>query len=131
MGKHSLLGSDLVDKTLEKVHIIRNHLQMGYSSQKFYANHRIRDLEFVEGDKVFLKFSPMKGVVRFRKKGKLRSNYVGPYESLQRIGKVANELNLDSKLVYFIMLSICLCSKGDPEHILPNEGLAVKDNLSY
>ena len=38
---------------------------------------------------MYLKISPMKGVVRFDKKGKLSSRYVGPYEILQRVGKVA------------------------------------------
>ncbi|TMX04172.1 hypothetical protein EJD97_011225 [Solanum chilense] len=35
---------------------------MAYSRQKSYANHRRRDLEFEEGDKVYLKISPIKGV---------------------------------------------------------------------
>ena len=37
MGKHSLLGPNLIYKTLEKVHIIRNQLQMAYSWQKSYV----------------------------------------------------------------------------------------------
>ena len=44
---------------------------MAYSRQKSYADHRRRNFEFEEGDKVYLKISPMKGVVRFGKKGKL------------------------------------------------------------
>ncbi|WP_353806151.1 hypothetical protein, partial [Acinetobacter baumannii] len=65
-----LLGPNWVYNTLEKVDIIRNRLQMAYSLQKSYADHRRRDLEFKEGNKVYLKISPMKGVVRFGKKGK-------------------------------------------------------------
>ena len=38
-----------------------------------------RDLEFEEGAKVYLKISPMKGVVRFGKKGKLIPRYISPY----------------------------------------------------
>ena len=68
----------MIYKTLEKVHIIRICLKKAYSLQKSYANHRIRDLEFAEGDKVYLKIWPMKGVVRFGKKGKLSPRYVGP-----------------------------------------------------
>ena len=63
-------------------------MQTTYSRQKPYADNRRRDLEFEEGDKVYLKISPMKGVVRFGKKGKLSPCYVGPYEILQRVGKV-------------------------------------------
>ena len=55
MGQPSLLGSDLVYKTLEKVHIIRNQLQMAYRWKKSYRDHRRRDLEFEEGYKVYLK----------------------------------------------------------------------------
>ena len=91
-------------------------------------------MEFEEGDKVYLKISPMKGVVRFGKKRKLSPRNVGPYEILQRVDKVAYELKLPSELasVYPVfhvsMLKKCI---GDPESILPVEGLGVKHNLSY
>ena len=49
-------------------------------------------MEFEESDKVYLKNSPIKGVVRFCKKGKLSPCCVGPYEILQIVGKVAYEL---------------------------------------
>ena len=45
---------------------------------------------------MYLKISPMKGVVRFGKKGKLSPRYLGPYEILQKVGKVAYELRLPS-----------------------------------
>ena len=46
------------------------------------------------GHKVFLKVSPTKGVMRFGKRGKLSAKYVGSYEILQRIGKVAYKFAL-------------------------------------
>ena len=76
----------------------------------------------------------MKRVLRFFMKGKLSPHYVGPHEILQRVCKVAYELKLPSELpsVYPVfhvsMLKKCI---GDPESILPIEGLGVKDNLSY
>ena len=91
-------------------------------------------MEFEEGDKVYLKISPVKGVVRFGKKGKLSPHYVGPYGILQRVGKVAYELKFPSELTvvhpvfHVSMLKKCI---GNPECILPIEGLGVKDNLSY
>ena len=69
---------------------------MGYSLQKSYADHRRRDWEFEEGDKVYLKISPMKVLVIFFKKGKLSPFYVGPYEILERVGKVAYEFKFPS-----------------------------------
>ena len=94
VGESSLLGPDLIYKTLEKVHIIRNRMQTDYSHQKSYADQSRMNLEFEEGDKAYLKISPMKGVVRLGKKGKLSPRYVGPYEILQRVGKVAYEMKL-------------------------------------
>ena len=91
-------------------------------------------MEFEEGDTVYLKISLMKGVVSFGKKGKLSPRYVGPYKILQMVGKVAYHLKLpnDLSLVHLVfhvsMLKKCV---GDPESILPIEGLGVKDNLSY
>ena len=58
-------------------------LKTASSRQKSYADNRIRDLEFEEGDKVYLKISPMKEVMRFGKKGNLIPRYVGPYKILQ------------------------------------------------
>ena len=89
MGGPSFLNPNFIYKTLEKVHIIRNRLGMVHSWQKYYVDHRRRDLEFEECNKVYLKISPIKGVVIFCKKGKLSPRYVGPYENFQRVGKVA------------------------------------------
>ena len=46
VGDSSLLGPNLIYKTLEKVHIIRNILKTAYRWQKFYAKHRRKELEF-------------------------------------------------------------------------------------
>ncbi|XP_069148193.1 uncharacterized protein [Solanum lycopersicum] len=134
MGEPSLHCPDLVYKTLEKVHIIRIPLQTAYSRQKSNADHRRRDSEFEEGDKAYLKISPMKGVVRLGKKGKLSPRYVGPYEILQRVCKVTYELQLPSELAsvhllfHVSMLKKCI---GDHESFHPIKGLGVKYNLSY
>ena len=62
------------------------------SHQKCYADVKRRELEFRLDDWVFLKISPMKGVMIFGKKGKLCPRYVGPYKILKRVIKVAYEL---------------------------------------
>ena len=56
-------------------------MQKNYSRQKSYADHRRRNSEFEEGDKVYLKISPMKGVVRFGMKEKLNPRYLFPMKS--------------------------------------------------
>ena len=127
------MGPDFIYKTLQKVHMIRNHLETAYSRQKSYVDHRRRDLEF-EGDKVYLKISPMKGVVRFCKKGNFIPRYVGPYEILEIVGKVAYELKFHYELAlvhpvfHVSMLMKCI---GDFKSILPIEGLDIQENLSY
>ena len=60
----------------------RNRLAIHYSRQKSYADNRKWPLEYDIDDQVYLKISPMKGVMRFGRKGKLSPIYVGPYEIL-------------------------------------------------
>jgi hypothetical protein len=55
-------------------------------------------LEFEVGDQVFLKVSPMKGVIRFGKKGKLSPRYVGPFEVKEVVGQVAYRVALPPEL---------------------------------
>ena len=59
---------------------------------------RQKDLEFDVGDKVFMKVAPMKGVLRFEKKGKLIPRFVGPFEILEQIDPVAYHLALPPSL---------------------------------
>ena len=61
---------------------MRDRLATFYCRQKSYADNRKRPLGFDVGDQVYLKISPMKGVMRFGRKGKLSPRYVGPYEIL-------------------------------------------------
>ena len=71
--------------------LIRYTLKTAQSRQKCYADVSRRELEFQVDDWVFLKVSPMKGVMRFGKKEKLSPTYVGSYKILKRICKVAYE----------------------------------------
>ncbi|XP_069151917.1 uncharacterized protein [Solanum lycopersicum] len=52
----------------------------------------------MEGDHVWLRVSPMKGVMRFGKKGKLSPRFIGPFEILSRVGEVAYKLALPPSL---------------------------------
>ena len=60
-------------------------------------------------DKVFLKISPWKGVLRFEKRGKLSPRYIGPYEVIERIGPVADRLALPLELSQIHDFFMCLC----------------------
>nr|GFD27782.1 reverse transcriptase domain-containing protein [Tanacetum cinerariifolium] len=64
-----LIRPELVQKTTDKVVVIRNRLKAARYRQKSYADNRRKPLEFQVGDHLMLKVSPWKGVVRFGKKG--------------------------------------------------------------
>ncbi|KAL5561714.1 hypothetical protein UlMin_031461 [Ulmus minor] len=76
----------------------------------------------------------MKGVMRFGKKGKLSPWYIGPFEILERIGKVAYRLALPPELssVHNIFhVSMLRKYISDPSHVLEYEPIEVHEDLSY
>ncbi|XP_070047220.1 uncharacterized protein [Nicotiana tomentosiformis] len=94
MDKVRLLGIDLVHDALEKVKLIQGRLRTTQSKQKSYADRKVRDMAYMEGGKVLLWVSPMKGVMQFGKKRKLRPRFIGPFEILERVGEVALDFNM-------------------------------------
>ena len=103
--------------------------------QKSWSDLKRRPLEFCVGDKVFLKVSPTKGVIRFGKRGKLNPRFIGPYEVLERIGEVAYRLKLPQNLkgVHNVFhVSQLRQYVSDPGHVLEEEEeIGVEENLSY
>jgi hypothetical protein len=83
---------------------------------------------------LYLKVSPIRGLRRFKVKGKLSPRYIGPFRILERKGKVAYQLDLPARLsdvhnVFHIShLKKCL---RIPEEQLPLEELNVQDDLTY
>jgi hypothetical protein len=53
-------------------------LRVAQTRQKSYADNR-RPLEFEDGDHVYLKVSPLRGMRRFNVKGKLFPHFIGPF----------------------------------------------------
>lgn len=94
VGERQLFGPKLVEETTAKVSVIRKNLQTAQSRQKGYADNRRINLAFEMGDHVFLKVSPMKGLLRFEKKEKLSSCFVEPFEIFERVGTVAYSITL-------------------------------------
>ncbi|GJR67547.1 putative reverse transcriptase domain-containing protein [Tanacetum coccineum] len=75
IGESSLIGPELVQETTDKVVLIKEKLKAARDHQKSYADNRRKPLEFEVGDRVMLKVSPWKGVIRFGKKGKLEPRF--------------------------------------------------------
>ncbi|GKA39721.1 putative reverse transcriptase domain-containing protein [Tanacetum coccineum] len=68
IGESSLIRPELVQETTDKVVLIKEKLKAARDRQKSYADNRRKPLEFEVGDRVLLKVSPWKGVIRFGKK---------------------------------------------------------------
>ncbi|KAI3777919.1 hypothetical protein L1987_47722 [Smallanthus sonchifolius] len=98
IGQKDFASLDVVKATSEKFDQIKARMKAAKDRQKSYADKRRRDLEFQVGDKVLLKVSPWKGIIRFRKRGKLSPRFVGPFKIVARVGKVAYRLELPEKL---------------------------------
>ncbi|KAJ0935015.1 putative nucleotidyltransferase, Ribonuclease H [Helianthus annuus] len=98
VGEKHLTRPELIQETTDKVVQIKNRLRAAADRQKSYADNRRKPLEFQVGDRVMLKVSPWKGVVRFRKGEKLSPCYIGPFEIASRVGPVAYRLKLPQEL---------------------------------
>ena len=81
--------------------VIRDNLRTAQSRQKSYANTRRRELSFEVGDYVYLKVSPIRGLYRFKVKGKLSPRFSGPFQIVENKGEVAYQLELPARLLDF------------------------------
>lgn len=128
VGERRLIGLELVEKTTTKVTIIEKNLQTTQCKQKNYADNRRRDLRFETGDHVFLKMSPMKGLLRFEKKEKLGPRFIGPFEVLTRVGVAAYRLALPpeySSIHNVFHVSMLRRYHPDLSHIIQHETLSL------
>ena len=109
-------------------------MRTAQSRQKSYADVRRRNLEFEEGDPMFLKVAPMKGILRFGRKGKLSPRFIGPFKILERVGPVAYKLALPPSLssVHDVFhVSMLRKYIADPTHVIDYKPLEIEENLSY
>ena len=86
------------------------------------------------GDKVILKVSPWRKILRFGQKGNLSPWFIGPYEILERIGPVAYRLALPPELVKLhdvFHVSMLRRYRSDESHILPVQEIQVQEDFSY
>ena len=133
-GERRLLGPEIVQLTADQVKIIKERLKAAQDRQKSYADLKHREVNFSVGDKVFLKVSPWKGILRFGKKGKLNPRYIGPYEVVERVGSVAYRLALPpelSKIHNVFHVSNLRKYVSDPSHVIQTEVVELNEGLTY
>ncbi|GJY81365.1 putative reverse transcriptase domain-containing protein [Tanacetum coccineum] len=134
VGDAQLTGPEIVRETTEKIIQIKHRLQASRDRQKCYADKRRKPLEFQVGDKVMLKVSPWKGVIRFGKRGKLNPRYIGPFKILAKVGTVAYRLELPEKLSRvhstFHVSNLKKCLSDEPLAI-PLDEIHIDEKLNF
>nr|GEU50209.1 putative reverse transcriptase domain-containing protein [Tanacetum cinerariifolium] len=134
VGEGQLIGPELVQETSEKILQIKDKLKVVRDCHKSYADKRRKPLEFSAGDYILLKVSPWKGVVCFRKKGKLTPRFVGPFEIIEKVGHVAYRLDSPEELngvhdtLHVSNLKKCL---SDPTLQVPLDEIQVDAKLNF
>ncbi|GKD46337.1 putative reverse transcriptase domain-containing protein [Tanacetum coccineum] len=134
VGEVQLTGPEIVQETTEKIIQIKQRIQAARDRQKSYADLKRKPMEFQVGDRVMLKVSPWKGVVRFGKRGKLNPRYVGPFKVLEKVGAVAYKLELPQELSRvhntFHVSNLKKCYADEPLAV-PLDGLHIDDKLHF
>ncbi|GKA12011.1 putative reverse transcriptase domain-containing protein [Tanacetum coccineum] len=134
VGDAQLTGPELIHETTEKIVQIKQRIQAARDRQKSYADVRRKPLEFQVGDRVMLKVSPWKGVVRFGKRGKLNPRYIGPFKVLAKVGTVAYRLELPQQLSRvhstFHVSNLKKCLSDEPLAV-PLDEIHIDDKLRF
>ncbi|KAL8116429.1 hypothetical protein AgCh_022794 [Apium graveolens] len=134
VGERKILGPELIRQTKEKIELIRKRIEAAQNRQRKYADQARKDMEYQEGEHVLLKISPWKGLTRFGNKGKLKPRYVGPFEILKKIGKVAYELGLPPHMQHIHnVFHVSMLKKYNPDtrHVIEYEPVELQADLSY
>ncbi|GJX26456.1 putative reverse transcriptase domain-containing protein [Tanacetum coccineum] len=134
VGKAQLTGLKLIQETTEKIILIKKRIQAAQDRQKSYTDLKRKPMEFEVEDRVMLKVSPWKGVVRFYMRGKLNPRYVEPFKVLAKVGKVAYRLELPqefSRVHHTFHVSNLKKCYADEPLVMPLEGIHVDDKLQF
>ncbi|KAK5845757.1 hypothetical protein PVK06_001973 [Gossypium arboreum] len=134
LGENKIFGVDLIKDAEQKVKVIRESLKAATDHQKSYADLKRKDIEYQVGDKVFLKVSPWKKILRFGRKGKLSPRFIGPYEISERVGPIAYRLILPpelEKIHNVFHVSMLRRYRSDPSHVFSPSEVEIQADMSY
>nr|GEV80364.1 putative reverse transcriptase domain-containing protein [Tanacetum cinerariifolium] len=134
VGESQLIRPEIVQETAKKIMQIKERLNTARDRQKSYADKRRKPLESNVGDRVLLKVSPWKGVVRFGKKGKIAPRHVRPFEIVECVGPVAYRLKLPQELSCIhdtFHVSNLKKYLAEPDSQVPLEEIEIDDNLCF
>ena len=121
LSEKKVIDPDLIQETKEKVKMIKERLKVAVDRQNSYANFNRKDIQYEIDEKVFLKVSPRKKVMRFGRKGKLSPRFIGPYKVIEKVGPVAYRLALPPELenIHNIFHILMLRRyRSDPSHVV-------------
>ena len=93
-----------------------------------------KDIHYEIREKVFLKVSLWKKVMRFGKKSKLSSRFIGPYEVIKKVGPVAYKLALPpelEKIHRVFHVSMLRRYRSDPSHVVSTKTIELRPDLTY
>ena len=134
LSEKKVISPDLIQETEEKVKMIREILKLATDRQKSYADIKRKDIRYEIGEKVFLKVSPWKKVMRFGKNCKLSPRFIGPYEVIEKVGPMAYKLALppDLKKIYNVFhVSMLRRYRYDPSHVISSDTIELRPDLTY
>ena len=113
---------------------IQQRLKDVSDKQKLYVDLKRKDIKYEIRDKVFLKVSPWRKILRFGKKGKLNLRFIGPYEIFERIEPVPYHLVLPpelAKLHNVFHVPMLQRYHFDESHILQVQDVEVQSDFTY
>lgn len=121
---HSDLKEWLAERQL-MIQLVRQHLQRAQQKMKVQTDKKRTDYSFEVGEMVFVKLQPyVQQSVQHRSNHKLSFKFFGPYEIIQKIGKVAYKLKLPDHssvhpVFHISQLKKCVCNTTQVSQVIP------------
>ncbi|XP_074351731.1 uncharacterized protein LOC141690871 [Apium graveolens] len=132
VGEGKSFGPELIQQMKDTVTVMKKRLVAARDRQRKYTDPARKDMKLEIREVILLKVSPWKGLTRFGKKGKLAPRYIGPFEILNQVGKVAYELALPPQYQHVHnIFHVSLLKKYNPDanHVIEIEPVEIQTDL--